>query len=303
MTLGAILLVGVASPTTAVGQQTTAIPGCPDVGPVRSLVAEPRTFEAVAVDRHGRLLVSDWLGNKIEVIDAPGAAPRTLASVEAPGGLAPLPDGTVLVGSGISAPALLAPTFGFAKLLRLDPDTGAVTPYASELSMGNGVVRAPDGTVFTSNDLVPALDRVDPDGTVHRGWYRETPANGLAVSAEGRTLFANVSIGDTRILAIDTATGTARTYFRPPDGYQNAFLDDLDIDARGRLYAPAYFAGQVWRIDTDGSVCAIATGLTLPAGITVGAAGSAFGADSVYVTTHSGQVLEIPAAIPRDGVR
>ncbi len=77
--------------------------------------------------------------------------------------------------------------------------------------MGNGVAIAPDGTVYTSNDLVPALDRVDPDGTMHRGWYRETPANGPALSPDGRILYVNVSLGgDTRILAIDTATGVAR---------------------------------------------------------------------------------------------
>ncbi|MBF6387609.1 SMP-30/gluconolactonase/LRE family protein [Nocardia farcinica] len=210
-------------------------------------------------------------------------------------------DGGVLAGSGIAAPALLAPALGFARLLRVDPVTGATTPYAEGLSMGNGVVRAPDGTVFTSNDLAPALDRVDPDGTVHRGWYRETPTNGLAISADGRTLYANVSLGDTRTLAIDVATGAARTYFRPPQGLAHVFLDDLDIDRAGRLYAPVYFGGQVWRIERDGSFCAVADGLTLPAGITVGVDSAGFSAGSVYVTTHAGQVVEIPNAIPADG--
>ncbi|MBF6353316.1 SMP-30/gluconolactonase/LRE family protein [Nocardia higoensis] len=264
----------------------------------RALATQPRTFEAAAFDHSGRLLLSDWLGNRIDVLDAPGATPRTLATVEAPGGLAPMPDGTVLAGSGIAAPALLAPAHGFARLMRLDPDNGTLTEYASGLSMGNGVVRAPDGADYTSNDLVPALDRVDPDGTVHRGWYRETTANGLAVSPDGKTLYANVSLGDTRILAIDIESGEARTHYRPPAGYQNAFRDDLDIDAAGRLYAPLYFAGQVLRVDTDGTACTIASGLTLPAGITVGVADSPFAADSVFVTTHAGQVVEIPHAVP-----
>ncbi|MGK8488298.1 SMP-30/gluconolactonase/LRE family protein [Nocardia asiatica] len=303
--MAAALLAGATAPGAAQpgGGAVAAIPACAATGPARTLVAQPRTFEAAAFDRQGRLLVSDWLGNRIDVLDTPGAAPRTIASIDAPGGIAPLPDGAVLVGSGIAAPALLAPTFGFARLMRLDPATGQLAPYAGGLSMGNGVAIAPDGTVYASNDLVPALDRVDPDGTVHRGWYRETPANGLALSPDGRTLYANVSLGgDTRTLAIDTATGVARTHFRPPAGFENAFLDDLDIDRAGRLYAPAYFAGQVWRIDTDGTVCALATGLALPAGITVGVDRAGFAAGSVYVTTHTGQVVEISNAVPADGI-
>ncbi|MBF6338580.1 hypothetical protein IU450_22180 [Nocardia abscessus] len=54
------------------------------------------------------------------------------------------------------------------------------------MSLGNGVALAPDGTVYTSNDLVPALDRVDPDGMVPRGWYRvSTPTAHCALSPPG----------------------------------------------------------------------------------------------------------------------
>ncbi|WP_328396398.1 SMP-30/gluconolactonase/LRE family protein [Nocardia sp. NBC_00416] len=302
-TFAACLLLVTVAAGPAVAQDRADIaevaPICPASGPPRTLVAQPRSFEAAAFDQRGRLLISDWLGNAVDMLEAPETTPRTVASVPSPGGIAPLPDGQVLVGAGASvSSALQAPASGAASLLRLDPDTGALTPYADGLSMSNGVVRAADGTVYASNDIVPALDRVDPDGTVHRGWFRETPTNGLALSPDDRTLYANVSFGDTRILAIDTATGAARTYFRPPPGFGNAFFDDLDIDAQGRLYAPMYLAGQVWRIDTDGAFCALATGLALPAGITVGTAESAFAADSVFVTTHTGQIIELPHAIP-----
>lgn len=277
------------------------VPLCEGVGTPRTLVHQPRTFEAATFDQQGRLLLSDWLGNKVDIIDRPGMEPRTLAhNIYAPGGLAPTPSGTVLVGSGIGAPALLAPTFGFATLFELDPRTGGLTVHADGLSMGNGVVRADDGTVFSSNDLVPSIDRVAPDGAVQRGWYHETPANGLALSRDGGTLFANVSLGDTRILAIDTTTGKARTHFRPPAGLQWVFLDDLEIDSAGRLYAPTYFGGQVWRIDTDGSFCALTKDRVLPAGITLGRDGAGFSSRSVYVTAHAGEVIEIPNAVPSE---
>ncbi|GAB90433.1 SMP-30/gluconolactonase/LRE family protein [Gordonia rhizosphera] len=287
---------GVAS---AVPRSPAGTPMCAGVGPARTIVAQPHTYEAVAFDGDGRMLVTDWLGNGVDVVAHPGALPRRVATVEAPGGLAPMPDGTVLVGSGIAAPSLLAPAVGAASLIRLDPRTGARSTYATGLSMGNGVVRAPDGTLFASNDLVPAVDRIGVDVRVQRGWYRESPANGLAVSRDGRTLFANVSLGDTRILAIDTGTGRAHSYFRPPRGLDWVFFDDLDIDEHGRLYVPLYFGSQVWRIDPDGSHCALATGLTLPAGISVGAGGAGFSPSAVYVTTHAGSVVEIPHAILR----
>lgn len=272
---------------------------CPGAGAPKPLIGSPNTFEAVAFDHQGQMLVSDWIGSKVDKLYQPGATPRTLTDVYFPGGLAPHPDGSVLVGSGIAAPALLAPKVGTANLYKVNTKTGAKRKVAEGLSMGNGVALAPDGTVFASNDLVPAIDKISPNGDVQRGWYRKTPANGLAVSKDGKTLFANVSLGDTRILALDTDTGKSRTYFRPPSGLQWTSLDDLDIDSEGRLYAAVYFGGQVWRIDPSGSFCAVAKGLYLPAGVSVGPSmKSKFSKSSIYVTTHTGLVMEIPRAIP-----
>ncbi|MGV9714124.1 SMP-30/gluconolactonase/LRE family protein [Gordonia sp. NPDC003424] len=280
-----------------------ALPMCSGVGAPRILVDRPgSTFEAAAFDNRGRLLLSDWIGNRLAVLDHPGAAAGTLAAVDSPGGLAPEPGGGVLVGSGVTA-TTLGPGTAAARLLKIDPATGKTTVRAAGLSGANGVARAPDGTVYMSSGAAAGIDRVRPDGHVDRGWYRATPANGLAVSADGKTLYANVSLGDARILAIDTKTGAAHTWFRPPSSLSWAFLDDLDIDRAGRLYVAAYLAGQVWRIDPNRTGCALATGLLVPAGISVGADGgrvdvAGFSHRNVYVTTHAGRVLEIPRAVP-----
>lgn len=298
-----VTVAGMCAAVASAAPVPSSIPMCADVGAPRVIVGgQPRTFEAVAFDDRGAMLLSDTLGNRLDVVDRPGAAPRMLAPVYFPGGIAPMPDGTVLVGSGMmAAPALASPAVGVAKLIRVNPRNGHHRVYAEGLSMGNGVVRAPDGTVYASNDLTSTIDRIGTDGRVERGWYDQSPGNGLAMSADGRTLFANVSFGDTRIVAIDTATGTGRTYYRPPAGMNWTSLDaldDLDIDRRGRLYAPLYFGGQVLRVDSDGSHCAIATGLTAPAGISLGRSGAGFSTRSVYVTTHAGAVIEIPRAVP-----
>ncbi|MGW4481045.1 SMP-30/gluconolactonase/LRE family protein [Rhodococcus triatomae] len=289
----AALVLGTGSASAFPFSPTT--PTCGGAGAPRTLVAQPSAFEAVAFDRDGRMLLSNAFGNSVDAVDAPGAQPRPVATVPSPGGLAPLPDGTVLAGSGNSATAFLTPA---AELRQLNPATGAQQVVARGLSMANGVARAADGTVYASSDVEPAIDRIAPDGRVERGWYRASTANGLALSPDGRTLYANVSTGDPSIVAIDTGTGESRVHFRPPPGLEWAFLDDLDIDDAGRLYTNAFLAGQTWRVDPDGSFCAVATGLVFPAGISVGTEGSSFAADSVYVTTYSGSVFEITGAVP-----
>ncbi len=283
----------------AMAGQLQDVPFCPGVGKPKTVLSSASTLEAAAFDGEGHLILSNWLGNKLYQLQSPqGRLQVAKKFVWAPGGLVPMPDGTLLVGSGIDSLALLAPRYGFARIYQVDLRTSEKSVYASGISMGNGLVRAPDGTVFASNDLAPALDRIDPDGTVHRGWYRESPANGLAIANDGNTLFANVSLDQTRIMAIDPVTAEAHIHFQPPAGLEWVFFDDLEIDTQDRLYVPLYFGGQVWRIDSDGSFCALAKGLLLPAGITLGVDANGFSSHSVYVTTHLGKLIEIPDAVP-----
>ncbi|MFW0797307.1 SMP-30/gluconolactonase/LRE family protein [Gordonia sp. CPCC 205515] len=291
------ITIGVGSAQAAPGD---ALPACAGVGAPRVLADQPGSvFEAATFDRRGRLLLSDWIGNRLDVIDRSGARPRLLSPVDSPGGLAPEPNGRVLVGSGVTGSTLPVGATP-ARLVAVDPATGRTTVRASGLSGANGVARGPDGTVYVSSAAASGIDRIRPDGHVDHGWYGATPANGLAVSPDGKTLYANVSLGDTRIIAIDTRTAVGHTYFRPPAGLGWVFFDDLDIDRAGRLYLPTYLGGQVWRIDRNRTACVLATELLVPAGITVGADGSGFSARNVYATTHAGRVVEIPGAIPRN---
>ncbi|MBJ7328568.1 MAG: SMP-30/gluconolactonase/LRE family protein [Solirubrobacteraceae bacterium] len=278
---------------------SAALPTCPGVGAKQSLVREPGQLESAAFDAEGHLLYTNQSRRQVRALDAPGAATRTVAvGIDSPGGLVLEPGGTMLVGQGNSVGGLLAPATGLARLIRFDPETGEKTTYARGLSMTNGVVRAADGTVYASDDFVGSLDRVSPEGRVQRGWYRATDTNGLALSADGKTLFANRSFGATRVMAIDTVTGAHRVHWKPPASQSWVLLDDLDIDAAGNLYANAYLAGEVWRIAPGGSACALARGLLTAAGITLGSSGAGFSPTSAFVTTHTGSVVEIPRAVP-----
>jgi hypothetical protein len=86
-------------------------------------------------------------------------------------------------------------------------------------------------------------------------------------------------------------------------------MDDLDTDSEGRLYVAVWAAGEVWRVETNGAVCALSKGRPFTAGLSLGSAYSDAGysysinstglaSDSVYFATHLGLVMEIPHGVP-----
>ena len=111
--------------------------------------------------------------------------------IHAPGGLAVGDGGRLILGFGDSPRGGIAGNWSpRAGLVLVDPGGGGVGPWVQGLGMANGVARAPDGTVFASNDFGTHLDRVAPDGTVERRWAKVASANGLVVDAAGRYVYA-----------------------------------------------------------------------------------------------------------------
>lgn len=269
-----------------------APPACPGVQAKVAVAKGGGAQESIAFDGAGRLVYGDLTGGRVRAIDAPGAAPRTIARVTAPGGIAALPDGGVVVASGNGIGALLP---GGGRLLRADAGgDGASTTLARGLIGANGLARAADGTVYASDPLAGVIDRVAPDGTVRRGWWRGSGGpNGLALSADGDTLFVALSFA-ARIVAIDVSTGAARTLARAPADRRLALLDGLAADAGDTLHVTAYLAGEVWRVTPGGAVCTLARGLRAPTAAAPGA--GPFAATSLYVTALGG-VWELPGAV------
>lgn len=277
------------------GLAAAAPAACPGAGAPSLVVRDGGALESAAFDGAGRLLYGDLSNNRLRAVDAPGAAPRTVARVTAPGGIAALPGGDVVVASGNAVSAFLPRG---ASVLRVDPaaGAGAASVVADGLIGANGLARAADGSIFTSDPVAGAIDRVWPDGRVQRRWRRGGTPNGLAVSADGATLFANLSF-EGRIVAIDIATGATRTVARAPADRRLAVLDGLAIDGVGNLYATAYLAGEVWRITPDGAICALARGLRAPTAVAVQPPAGTFSSTTAYVTTL-GAVRAIPGAVP-----
>jgi len=281
-----------------------AVRACGPLPRVRVLRAGCGLLESVIVDREGRLFFTSqtWNGRgrgALLRLDAPEAAPVAVAvGIASPGGLALADQGRLIVGFGDSPQGgLVGNVSPRAGLLLVDPDGGGAEPWVSGLGMANGVARAPDGTVFASNDFGTHLDRVAADGSVQRRWAKVPSANGLVVDAAGRYLYAAQTFTRAAIKRVEIEhPENVRTHARPPAAAALSLLDGLAIDDAGRLYVAANGAGHVWRVEPDGAICAIARGLGSPSAVAVGRRDSPFPAANLYAVTFGGDVVEIPNA-------
>ncbi|MEX2196360.1 MAG: hypothetical protein WD844_13825 [Thermoleophilaceae bacterium] len=70
-----------------------------------------------------------------------------------------------------------------------------------------------------------------------------------------------------------------------------AGLDGMTIDAAGRVYVTADAAGELWRVGTDRSICALARGRRQPSAV-------ALRDGSAIVVGFDGRILELPGALP-----
>jgi sugar lactone lactonase YvrE len=184
---------------------------------------------------------------------------------------------------------------GRAGLLRVDVQTGAYERWVRGLGMANGVARAPDGTIYASNGMGTHVERITLDGAVQRRWERVASANGLAVDHDGRFLYAARTFVAARVSRIDLGDhANVVVHARAPRAAAASMLDGLAIDAAGRLFAAANAAGQVWRVDTDGSIRVLACGLRCPSAVVLGKGARGFSEGSVFAVTFAGDIVELP---------
>ena len=272
----AVLAVAVA-PSAA---SASAVDACPGVGPVTTLIRDGSWLESSVFDASGHLVYTDVPSGRVSSLDSPVAPVRRVGTVRLPGGMALTPGGRIAVASGNTWGRL----FGGVALFLIDPATGAKTKVASGLVAANGLARAADGTTYTADQVASQIDRVLPDGTVKTGWWRGAGGtNGLALTADGRTLYVALA-NAARIVAIDTTTRAARTVFVAPGLLP--LPDGLTVDRTGRLYVAMFVSGEVLRVDpATGGACRLARGFTRPSSVAIPPASGPFDPQSVYVTT------------------
>ncbi len=276
-----------------------AVTDCPGTAPARTILSGQGVLESVIADDRGGLLYTDNTKNTLMRLDRPGGTPRQVAPLPKPGGLLLEPGGTVIAGSGNGfQEGALGNVSPMAKLLRIDPRTGRTTTVATGLQMANGLAYDLDRTIYGSDDVgLRGIDRFR-NGKVETQWAEVTSANGLAVDRAGRYLYANQTFVPAAIARVDLRDPSkVETFARPGPEDTSAGLDGMTIDQSDRLFSAANGGGQLWRIGTDRSICAVARGLLLPSAVAFGG-GGAFPVTSLYAVTFSGSVVEVPRARP-----
>jgi sugar lactone lactonase YvrE len=280
----------------------SALEACPGPAPKTTvLLADQGLLESVIADTKGRLFFTGPDG--LMRLDRRDAKPKLITPIDGGGGLAFDTDGKLVVGYGNTIQnGSSGDSTGPSGLYKVDPDTGKFTTFATGLSMANGVARTPDGSFYASNDVGHNIDRIVA-GKTERGWSQVESGNGMAVDLTGRYLFVNQTFRPAAIARIDLAHPDQVTTFATPADPSDlaAGLDGMTIDAAGRLFSAANGAGQVWRANTDASLCLLLDGLPKfpdgPSAVAVGDRHGTFGAANLYVVTFGGQLIEIEGAV------
>ncbi len=277
-----------------------SVPLCDRPPRVRVLRSGLGVLESAIVDPQGRLFFTsqfwDGLSGAVLRMDHPDAEPVKLAGgIRAPGGLAFDDRGMLIAGFGDSVPGgLIGNLVGLAGLLLIDPDSGKRRTWVTGLEMANGVARARNGMVFASNDFGTHIDRIDPDGTVHRRWATVPSANGLAVDPADQYLYAAQSFAVAAIKRVEIANpANVTTHARPGPPAWASGLDGLAIDTVGRLYVAVNSAGQIWRVGPDGTIEALARRLRFPSAVAIGHGTGGFREGNLYAVTLSGDIVEL----------
>lgn len=291
--LGLAAAIGATSPTWA------GIPKCSDyVAAPNVVMSQSNALESIVFDKQGRMLLSNINKGEIWALASPGGAPTTVASgISTIGGLALGEGDDLYVGSGNSLNGAI-PSLGAASIYKVNLASGETQRYATGLAMSNGVKRAADGTLYVSDDLAKVLGRVtNQNGSVHvdKIWLAQN-SNGMVLSADGKTLYVNQTF-PSKLKAVDLTTSppVVSTIAAPAGLDSLSVFDGLAMDRSNNLFIAAWLAGKVLKADTTGSLCVLAEGLSFPSDLAVGVPPH-FNASSLYVTTHSGKVFELPGA-------
>ncbi|MFF0632696.1 hypothetical protein ACFYTS_09345 [Nocardia sp. NPDC004151] len=140
----ALATLAAAAWSTVAATPANAAPVCASAGGPTVTVANltGTALEGITVDPAGRGCVTDLVSGRIFRIDAPGAPAVPIARVASRGAGASawIPDGRLLIGYGADPRVVVGDSLRQAGIVTVDPDTGAVAPFAAGWSAGDGVV-------------------------------------------------------------------------------------------------------------------------------------------------------------------
>ena len=292
------LIAGVlaAAATVAGGSPAAAAPDCPSPPKARTVLQVSDILEAVLMDDRGRLFYSDQSAGALMRLDRAGAEPRRLADISGPGGIVDDRHGKLLVGYGdAGANGTTGDANPMSGVYRVGRENGAKSVVTDGFGMANGIALGPDGAIYGTNDFGTYVDRFK-DGHVDHPWATVTSTNGIVVTPDNRYVLVAQTFQPAAIQRISVADPTKVSPYAVASGADMfAGLDEMSQDARGNLYVAGNGSGEVWRIDTAGRICTLATGIMNASDAALGTA--AF-ARNVYVTSFGGKIVELAGAVP-----
>ncbi len=295
LALAVLALLGAATPAAA------SPPECARAPLQRTIYTGQGLLESVIVGRGGRLYFSSTPSGRpgrIMKADNPGAQPRMLAEdINGPGGMV-WHNRKLIAGYGDTiANGVEGDEDPQSGLFSINAKTGARTVFATGLGMANGVARAPDGTIFASNDFGSKLDRVR-NGRVTHGWAEIESGNGMAVNTSGRFLYvAQTFVAEPAIKRVEIADPSNVSTLASAPEESGAALDGMTRDQDNNLYVTANLAGEVWKVDPSGRICLLADGLSNPSAVAFGRGDRRFSSGNLYVVGFGGDVVELPRAV------
>jgi sugar lactone lactonase YvrE len=280
--------------TMAAAAPANAAPDCSPLPTARIVASDQGVLESIASDRRGRLFYTDTDAARLLRLDSPGAQPKVLAAgIDGILGVMVDRDGSLVVGFGNSNTDALADN-GNAGLMRVDPKTGQTIEIITRgLDMSNGIARGPDGAYYASNDFGHGIDRF-LNGRVTDNWSPVETPNGLVIDSTGRYLYAAQTFKPASIAQIDlTQPQLVTTYAAASAADIAAGPDGITRDDADRLYVAANGAGEVWRVDRDRTICALARNLRFVSSVSFGGGKPGFPRRNLYAVTFTGLLVEL----------
>ncbi|MFD8247648.1 hypothetical protein [Nocardia sp. NPDC059691] len=233
---------------------------CSDGWETTTVVEGVGNLENLDSDGRGGFYVTGLMDGYLAHVDRAGRLEKLVTDLYRPAGVRVAGRYVYfLTGDGLSEPP--------GTLQRYDTETGAVQVLLTGLNGPNGLLLLPDGSLlFTTIGLGGSngISRYWPATSEYeRDWSVLPPANGLALAADGESVYVDtMTLQILRVRLDDPAHPT--TVSGIPDLV--ALPDDMEATKAGALFVADHILGAVYRVDTaTGATCAIITGLIKPA--------------------------------------
>ncbi len=258
----------VLSAVAVVAGLTTAMPAaqaetfpamCSDGWETTTIVEGVGNLENLDSDGRGGFYLTGLMDGYLAHVDSAGRMTKLVTDLHRPAGVRVAGRYVYfLTGDGLSEPP--------GTLQRYDIETGAVHVLLTGLNGPNGLLLLPDGSLlFTTIGLSgpSGISRYWPEtNDYERDWAALPPSNGLALAADGESIFVDtMTLQILRVRLDDPAHPTVVSGI--PDLV--ALPDDMEATRAGALFVADHILGAVYRVDTTtGATCAIITGLIKP---------------------------------------